>query len=157
MLLWLVIFQMIPTVHSMRIPHFPQNSEEIFRAKNLPVFSKSVFLWVFSIFPPRILYRPSEDKLRELRRFSSAELGGNKIVDIDDFSIKLHSAWQCLCSSVKYSVIDINIYMYTNTHVIFFLSLLSSHEIVTRCIVIMLSMHPCLLSTTNSMYTCMKH
>ena len=74
---------------------------------------------------------------------------------IDDFSIKLHLAWQLLCSSVNNIVIDIYIYMYTNVYVIFFLSLLGSHEIVTRYIVIMLSMNPCLRSTTNSMYTYM--
>ena len=56
---------------------------------------------VFSIFPPRTFYRRSEDKLRGLRRFSSEELGGNKIAAIVDFSIKLHLAWQCLFSSVK--------------------------------------------------------
>jgi len=74
---------------------------------------------------------------------------------IDDFSIKLHLAWQFPCSSVKNSVIDIYIYMYTNVHAIFFLSVLGSHKIVTRCIGIMLSMKPCLLFTTNSMYTYM--
>jgi len=72
---------------------------------------------------------------------------------VDDFSIKLHLAWQFLCYSVKNIVIDI--YMYTNVHVMFLLSLLDSHEIVTRYIVIMLSMNPCLLSTTNSMNTYM--
>jgi len=86
-------------IHSTRIPHFPQNSEENFRVENLPVFLKSDFLGVYSIFPPRTFYRPSEDKLRELRRFSFAELGGNKMAVIDDFNIKLHLAWQFMCST----------------------------------------------------------
>ena len=43
---------------------------------------------------PPIFYQPSEDKLRELRRFASAELRGNKMAAIDDFCIKLHLAWQ---------------------------------------------------------------
>jgi len=132
---------LLATVHSTWIPHFPQNSEEFFfHAENLPVFPESVFLRVFSFIPPRITYRLSEDKLRKLGRFSSAELGGSKIVVIDDCSNKLHLAWQFLCSSIKNIVIDI--YMYTYVLVIFILSLLGSHEIrvVARYIVKMLSM-----------------
>jgi len=137
-------------------PTFRKTPRKIFRAEKLPVFLKSVFLGVFLMFPPRTFNRPSEGKLRELRRFSSAKLGGNKMGAIDDFSIKLHSAWQLLCSSVQHCKIYIlYIYMHTNVHVIFFLSVLGSHEIVTRYSVIMLSMKPCLLSTTNSMYTYM--
>jgi len=91
-------------------PTFRKTPRKIFRAENLPVFPKSVLLGVFSIFPPRTFYTPSVDKLRELRRFSSAELGGNKMAAIDDFNIKLHLAWQFMCSTfrVKNSVIDIN-------------------------------------------------
>ena len=77
-----------------KFPTFRKTPRNIFRAENLPVFLKSVFLGVFSIVHPRTFYRPSEDKLRELRRFSSAELGGNKMAVIDDLSIKLHLAWQ---------------------------------------------------------------
>jgi len=82
-------------------PTFRKTPRKIFRAENLPLFPKSVFLGFFSLFPLRTFYRPSDDKLRELERFSSAELGGNKMAAIDDFSIKLHLAWQFLCSSVK--------------------------------------------------------
>ena len=77
-------------------PTFRKTLRKIFRAENLPVFPESVFLGVSLFFPPQIFYRPSEDNLRELRRFSSAELGGNKMAAIDDFSIKLHLAWQFL-------------------------------------------------------------
>ena len=136
-------------------PIFRKTPRKIFRAENLPVFPKSAFLGVFSIFPPRTFNRPSGDKLRELRRFSSAELGGHKMAAIDDFNIKLHLAWKFMCStfSVKQCKRQkLYIYMFTNVHVIFFLSLLCSHEIVKRYIVIMLSMNPCLLSTENSMF-----
>jgi len=104
-------------------PTFRKTPRKIFRAENLTIFPKSVFLRVFSIFPPRTFYRPSEDKLCEWRRFSSAELGGNKMAAIDDFNIKLHLAWQFMCStfSVKNSVhvIDIN---YTFTCIQMFMS-----------------------------------
>jgi len=40
-------------------PTFRKTPRTIFRAENLSVFPKSVFLGVFSIFPPRTFYRPS--------------------------------------------------------------------------------------------------
>ena len=40
-------------------PTFHKTPRKIFRAENLTVFPMSVFLWVFSIFPPRTFYRPS--------------------------------------------------------------------------------------------------
>ena len=48
-------------------PTFRKTLRNIVRADNLPVFSKSVFLGVFSIFPPRTFYRRSKDKLRGCR------------------------------------------------------------------------------------------
>ena len=83
-------------------PTFRKTLRKNFRAENLPVFPQSVFLGVFSIFPPRTFYRPSVDKLRELRRFSTAELGGNKLVAIDDFSIKLGNCCALVSNSVMY-------------------------------------------------------
>jgi len=100
-------------------PTYRKTPRKTFHAETLPVFPKSVFLGVFSIFPPRTFYRPSEDKLRELRSFFSAELRGNKMAAFDDFNIKLHLAWQYLCSSVKNSVININ---YTFTCIQVFMS-----------------------------------
>jgi len=49
-------------------PTFRKTPRKIFRTENLPVFSKSVFLGVFSIFPPRTFYRPSEVFLRGTQR-----------------------------------------------------------------------------------------
>jgi len=40
-------------------PIFRKTPRKIFRAENLSVFPKSVFLGVFSIFSPRTFYRPS--------------------------------------------------------------------------------------------------
>jgi len=103
------------TVNSTRIPHFTQNSEENVPRQEFTSISKSIYLGVFSIFPLRTFYRPSEDKLRGLRRFSFAELGGNKMTAIDDFSIKLHLAWQFSCSSAKKQgnrYTHLHVYMY---------------------------------------------
>ena len=142
-------------------PTFRKTLRKSFRAENLPVFPKSVFLGVFSIFPPWTFYRPSEDKLRDSRRFSSAGLGENKMAAIDDFSIKQHLAWQCLCSCVKQCNRHIHLHVYKcSCHFLSLslslsLSLLCSHEIVKRYTVIMLSMNPCLLSTANSLSTYM--
>ena len=80
------------TVHSTRIPHFPQSSDENLSHRELTSISKVRFPRIFLNFSPRTFYRPSEDKLRELRRFSSAEIGGHKMAAIDDCRIKLHLA-----------------------------------------------------------------
>jgi len=97
--------------------------------------------------------RPSKI-LRVPRRFSSAELGGNRMAAIDDFNIKLHLSWQFLCYN---SVIEMN-YILTCKHMFmsfsFSLSLRFTWNSKT-VIVIMLSMNPCFLSTGNSMYTYM--
>ena len=105
-------------------PTFRKTPRKIFRAENLPVFPESVFLECFSFFLPRIFYQPSIDKLRELSRFSSAKLGGNKMAAIDDYSIKLHLAWQFLCSSAKKHIV-IDTYKYV--HVYTYLDILVNH------------------------------
>ena len=82
-------------------PTFRKTPEENFPRREFTSISKVRFPRSFLNFPPRTFYRPSEDNLRELRRFSSAELGGNKMAAIDDSNIKLHLAWQFMCSTLS--------------------------------------------------------